>query len=230
MSGHAYTAEGVRAPSTTRSREEPPGAARPLYAAAACAFAMAAVSAVTADLAAGRARDASLLRHLTTLSTPLISEFGGHILHLLEPTRFTLWGVALVCFALARGRRRVALVIAVLMAFAPLSAEVLKPLLSHQHDFAGRIRIGPSSFPSGHATAALTLAICAVLAAPRRWRGVVAVLGGSYVVAVGAVLLILAWHMPSDVLGGYLLATAWTALAVSCVRLAARRGPAQHAS
>jgi membrane-associated phospholipid phosphatase len=35
----------------------------------------------------------------------------------------------------------------------------------------------------------------------------------------------LAWHMPSDVLGGYLVATFWTALAVAAVRAADRRWP-----
>ncbi len=33
--------------------------------------------------------------------------------------------------------------------------------------------------------------------------------------AVGVALLILAWHMPSDVLGGYLLGALWIALAVA---------------
>src|SRR5438270_11783788 len=98
MSGHAYTAEGVRAPTTTRSRGERPRAAIPLGVAAACLVAMAVVYAVASHVAAGRAHDASLLHRLTTLGTPFISDWGGHILHLLEPSRFTLWGIALICF------------------------------------------------------------------------------------------------------------------------------------
>jgi membrane-associated phospholipid phosphatase len=43
-------------------------------------------------------------------------------------------------------------------------------------------------------------------------------LGALLVAAVGCALLILAWHMPSDVLGGYLLATLWAALAVAALR------------
>jgi len=39
--------------------------------------------------------------------------------------------------------------------------------------------------------------------------------------------LILAWHMPSDVLGGYLVAALWTALAVAALRAADRRWPAR---
>jgi membrane-associated phospholipid phosphatase len=35
----------------------------------------------------------------------------------------------------------------------------------------------------------------------------------------------LAWHMPSDVLGGYLVASLWMALAVAALRGADRRWP-----
>jgi membrane-associated phospholipid phosphatase len=34
--------------------------------------------------------------------------------------------------------------------------------------------------------------------------------------------------MPSDVLGGYLMATLWAALAVAALRFAERRWPAAH--
>ena len=44
-----------------------------------------------------------------------------------------------------------------------------------------------------------------------------------FMLAVGVALLIRVWHMPSDVLGGYLLGTLWIALAVSCLRAAERR-------
>src|SRR5437868_442180 len=167
MSGHAYTAEGVRAPVSSRAQREKPRAGAPLWIAAACVVAMAAVYLVTAQVGAGKTRDATLLHHFMTLYTPFINRWGTHLLHLLEPARFALWATALICFAVARGRPRVALAIAVLMAAAPLSADVLKPLLAHPHVRIGYIRVGAASWPSGHATAALTLAYCAVLAAPR---------------------------------------------------------------
>ena len=44
--------------------------------------------------------------------------------------------------------------------------------------------------------------------------------------AVGGSTMALAWHFPSDVLGGYLLATAWTLLLVAGLRSAERRFPA----
>jgi membrane-associated phospholipid phosphatase len=60
-------------------------------------------------------------------------------------------------------------------------------------------------------------------------RRVVAAVGGVYAVAVGCALLILAWHMPSDVLGGYLVAILWAALAVAGLRAAERRWPTRRA-
>src|SRR5437764_1216087 len=46
--------------------------------------------------------------------------------------------------------------------------------------------------------------------------------------AVGFALLVQAWHMPSDVIGGYLFAGLCMALAVAGLRAAERRWP-QHA-
>jgi membrane-associated phospholipid phosphatase len=113
------------------------------------------------------------------------------------------------------------------MALAPLTAEVLKPLLAHPHARVGGVSIGAASWPSGHATAALTVVLCTVLVVPQRLRVLAATLGGAYALAVGCSLLILAWHMPSDVLGGYLVATLWMALAVASLRVADRRWPAR---
>ena len=67
--------------------------------------------------------------------------------------------------------------------------------------------------------------LCAVLASPPRARPAVAAIGALFAAAVGLALLILAWHMPSDVLGGYLVATLWMALAVAALRVAERRWP-----
>ncbi len=109
------------------------------------------------------------------------------------------------------------------MGLAPLTTETLKPLLAHPHAQIAYTYIDPASWPSGHATAAAALVLCAVLVAPMWLRPAVAALGGVFAVAVGCSLLILAWHMPSDVLGGYLVASLWMALAVAGLRAADRR-------
>jgi membrane-associated phospholipid phosphatase len=65
--------------------------------------------------------------------------------------------------------------------------------------------------------------MCAVLVAPQRLRPTVAVLGAIFAAAVGCSLVLLAWHLPSDVVGGYLVGTLWAALAVAGLRAADTR-------
>jgi hypothetical protein len=57
-----------------------------------------------------------------------------------------------------------------------------------------------------------------VLVAPPAWRGVVALLGGGCAIAVAYATLALAWHYPSDVLAGFLLAGLWVSLAVAVLQ------------
>ncbi len=191
-----------------------------------CALGMAIVWALANLVPALQVRDAVLLQDFTRLAShQTIASVASHLIHLLEPGLFTLWGVALVAFAISRERPRTALAVAVVMPLAPLTSEILKPLLAHAHDNVGGIFIKAGSWPSGHSTAALTLGMCAVLVAPPHLRRAVAILAAAYAVAVGISLLILAWHMPSDVIGGFLVASFWTAIAVAALRAGNRRWP-----
>jgi membrane-associated phospholipid phosphatase len=69
----------------------------------------------------------------------------------------------------------------------------------------------------------------AVLVAPPVIRGAIATTGAIFVLAVSGSLLILAWHMPSDVVAGWFVAALWTSLAVATLRLAVRRRPSRAA-
>jgi membrane-associated phospholipid phosphatase len=170
-------------------------------------------------------RDAVVLDDFTQLSRPSIDGPASTLLHLLDPLLYTVWALLIVAVALLRGRPRVALAVAVVLPAAPLSAELIKPLAAHQHAQVGYQWINAASWPSGHATAAMTLVLCALLVVPHRLRPTIAVLGSAFAVAVGFALLILAWHMPSDVLGGYLLAALFVSLALAALRAAEARRP-----
>jgi membrane-associated phospholipid phosphatase len=224
MSGHAYTAEALRRPSGS-ARAQRQDAAGPLGIAGLCLLSLVLVWTVAEHLPAAQLKDAVALHDLTLLNRPTIESSGNFLLHMLEPLLFVLWGGALVSIALARGLPRLALAVTGVLCLAPLTSETLKPLLAHPHDSVGGVLVGPASWPSGHSTAALTLVLCAFLVAPARLRPLVACLGAAFAAAVGLSLLILAWHMPSDVLGGYLVATLWAALAVAGLRAAERRWP-----
>jgi membrane-associated phospholipid phosphatase len=201
-----------------------------LRAAAICLVAMAVTWVLAAFEPTLRWRDTVALNDFTQLDTPRVETLANDLLRLLDPLLYTLWAALLVAIALLRGRPRMALAVTILAPAAPLTAEVLKPLLAHRHAYAAGYQwIGAASWPSGHSTAAMTLVVCALLVAPHRLRPTVAVLGSAFAIAVGISLLILAWHMPSDVLGGYLLAALYGSLAVAALRAVERRQPRSEA-
>ena len=231
MSGYPYTTPAPMPPGASHGpprRRAAEGWPTSVALAGLVVVALALVWAVAELVPAAHLRDAVLLHHFVALEGAGVNGVAERLPRLLNPLLFTIWGVVLVLVALARRRPRVALAVAVVLALAPLSSEILKPLLAHPHVHIGYTVIGPASFPSGHSTAAAILGMGAVLVAPRRARPLVAVLAGAFALAVGAALLIRAWHMPSDVLGGYLVALLWTALAVAGVRWSERRWPSRR--
>ncbi|MFI4994055.1 MAG: phosphatase PAP2 family protein [Solirubrobacterales bacterium] len=197
---------------------EPPSAAGALLVAGLCAAALILTWVVAALVPATHVKDAVALYDFTLLGGPRLDDLANALLHLLDPLLYTLWGILLMAIALRRRRPRLALAVGLVLGLAPLTAETLKPLLAHPHARIGGSEITAASWPSGHATAATALALCAVLVVPQRLRPTVAMLGAMFVVGVGFSLLLLAWHLPSDVVGGYLVGTLWTALAVAGLR------------
>jgi membrane-associated phospholipid phosphatase len=205
-----------------------PGAGAPLCIAGLCVLALALTWVVAALVPATHIKDAVALYDFTLLGGPRLDHVARALLHLLDPLAYVLWGLMLVAVALRRGRPRVALAVALVLSLAPLTAETLKPLLAHPHAWVGGRWVTAASWPSGHATAATALVMCAVLVAPQRLRPAIAALGTMFVAAVGFSLLVLAWHLPSDVLGGYLLGALWVALAVAGLRAAEARSHARR--
>jgi hypothetical protein len=110
---------------------------------------------------------------------------------------------------------------------ANVTTQALKQLLEQARfqGFLGAGQVTSAAFPSGHATASMSLALCAVLAFPARARPLVALLGAGFALGVTYSVLALAWHYPSDVAGGYLVATAWTMAAVAVLFAAEERWP-----
>jgi membrane-associated phospholipid phosphatase len=222
MSGHVYTV-GAMPRRHTAAPAGRPGTAGALGVAGLCVIGLALTWVVATLVPATHVRDAVALYDFTRLSRPSVDALANGLLHLFDPLLYALWAAALVAVALVRRRPRVALAVAVVTALAPLTAETLKPLLAHPHARIGWRYIDEASWPSGHSTAALALVLCAVLVAPVRLRPTVAALGATFAATVGCSLLILAWHMPSDVFGGYLVAGLWTALAMAALRASETR-------
>jgi hypothetical protein len=65
-----------------------------------------------------------------------------------------------------------------------------------------------NTYPSGHTTIATSLGLSAVLIAPERLRGAVAVVAALFAGGVGILVVTADWHRPSDPLGSYALCLA----------------------
>lgn len=127
--------------------------------------------------------------------------------------------------AAVRGRWRWVVVAPVTMIGSELMAQGLKQLLAGPRpDVAMSSTIGDAAWPSGHSTAAMTVALLAVLIAPRRMRPTVAVLGAFGALGVGLGMVAVGAHYPTDIFGGYLCAALWvTAAAIGVLEWQRRR-------
>jgi membrane-associated phospholipid phosphatase len=177
-----------------------------------------------------RVGDARALNGFVDLNEPHRTPVLNTIAHLADPVPYALVGLALAVIAFARGRARVAVAIPLIFVTTGVTTESLKHLLATQRfdEWLGHAQIAAASWPSGHSTAAMTMALCAVIVAPPRLRPTVAAVGGAFAVAVAYAILTLGWHFPSDVFGGYLVAATYVLLAVSAIAFSERRRPSRR--
>ena len=175
----------------------------------------------------GRWLDGATLMGFVDLHSHRIDQVANFVGRLIDPQPFLVAGAVLVAVALARARPRTAAVVPVILVGANLTTEFLKPALADPRlaNALADTHIQSASWPSGHTTAAMSLALCAVLVSSPRLRPLVAALGGTFAVAVGYAMLVLASHLPSDVLAGFLVATLWTTLGIAALWAAAARWP-----
>lgn len=173
-----------------------------------------------------RRADVSILRGFAELGQhPHVSSLAKFIAHLCNPKPWVYFAAIPVLIAVARRRLWVALAIVAILLGANVTTQLLKPLLAthRPNAVAGLFAPAQASWPSGHATAAMSLALCLILAVPARFRPWMAALGAVFAVAVCYSFLALLWHYPSDVLGGFLVALTWTLLGLAAVLFAQSR-------
>ncbi len=132
----------------------------------------------------------------------------------------TLVSLVAVCVAAAAigiVRRRLDLTVAaaLLVLGANITSQLLKARLPRPDlDGSGMA----NSFPSGHTTAAASVAFALILVLPFAIRGTVALLGAAYVTIIAVATVWAEWHRPSDTIGAMLVVLAWGALASTLVR------------
>ena len=200
-----------------------------LWMVAGCAFLFALVVLGAYVWGPGQTLDNEGLAALVNANDGWLRELNWRLVDFGDPPTVAAITLALAALALVRGRPRVAVAVVALIAATSISGEVLKVLLAHPRfppifDYP----VGPEALPSGHATAAMSLALAGVLAAPRRARPFAALLGLLLALGVGAAVIFVGWHFPSDVIAGYLLATGWALGLTAALYEADRRFPARE--
>jgi membrane-associated phospholipid phosphatase len=174
---------------------------------------------VAYGVGAAQHADATLLARFIAHGGGSAATVAEAIAHLGDPFPLLVMLVIACGVALWRHRPGDAVAAAAVVAGANVTTQVLKVVLAHPRfqPVLGHDQLGPVAFPSGHATAAASIAIAFAFVVPSRLRPLTAVLGACFVTAVGCSVLLLAWHYPSDVLGGILVAAGWgfAVLAVS---------------
>jgi membrane-associated phospholipid phosphatase len=199
---------------------------KPLLAAGGCAVALVLLVAVAYSWGPIERLDAKTLTGLGQLGDNGQAALPHTFANSVDPF-FLLCVLGVHCIAgLAWGRpRHVAAAVAV-VAGANITAQLLKVALAHprvQPELKGTMEA--AALPSGHATAAMSLAVAAILIVPRPLRIPAAVAGALFALAQGVAVVVLAWHYPSDVVSGYLLATGFGFLALAGLRASEVRWP-----
>ena len=169
------------------------------------------------DVGVLRRVDARVLEGFLGLQRPGLNAITEWVASLCNPMPYVLLAAVPVAIALARRRPRVAIALAVLMIGAAESAEHLKPLLAGPRDPVIGRYLGDGTWPSGHATAAMALALAMVISVPSRLRPAVGAVMAAFTVAVVYSFLELGWHYPSDVIGGFELASTWSLLVLGAL-------------
>jgi membrane-associated phospholipid phosphatase len=193
----------------------------PLLAAVACALGLVAVALFGLVSDAGHARDVAMLHGFSALDQSRFNSAIRLLAQVPDPLPYAFIGLCCIGVALWRRRPWRALTVGVLLIATGLTTQVLKHLLAEPR-FAAWMgpwgQIENASWPSGHSTAAMTLALCAVLVAPPAVRAITALIGGAFAIGVGYATLALAWHYPSDVVGGFFVAGLWVSLAIAVLQ------------
>jgi len=139
----------------------------------------------------------------------------------------TLVSLVLVCVAAAtlgvlRKRLDLAVGAALMVIGANGSALLLKNHLPRPDldDFPA-----PNSFPSGHTTAAASVAFALILVLPHAVRGLVTLIGSAYVAIIAVATVWAEWHRPSDTVAGLLVVLAWGGVISTVLRARRYRRP-----
>jgi membrane-associated phospholipid phosphatase len=166
---------------------------------------------------------------LDPVTSPRAHRATSELLETISISSVALLGIGIAALAVLRSRPDAAVGVAVLILGANLTTQLLKRELPRPDLLTDQPTVAGGSFPSGHVTVAMSLALALLLVVPPAARALAAIVGGAYAAGVGIAVIALDWHRASDVLGGYLVACAWTGVVAAALAVHARnaRRPAR---
>ena len=142
-------------------------------------------------------------------SSPIVAD-AEQVLATLSRTSLVIGTLCVITIALAQRRPWLAAAATVAIVGANASTQLLKVVILDRTDMLdGLFYPLPNSFPSGHATAAASIAVGALLVLPPLLRAPTVILSSIVVAVVGVSTLLAGWHRMADAVGGVFVATAW---------------------
>jgi membrane-associated phospholipid phosphatase len=158
---------------------------------------------------------------------PRVQEATGNLLQTVSVASIVLIGGACVVVALVRRNPLVALGVVVVIAGANVTTQLLKDVLPRPDLVADEV-LPNNSYPSGHTTVAISLAVALLLVVPAATRGLAALAGTGYAALIGAGTVTSGWHYPSDPVGAYMVTVAWGAAVAALILFARGRSRRRH--
>ncbi|MEA2429683.1 MAG: hypothetical protein QOI19_156 [Thermoleophilaceae bacterium] len=182
-------------------------------AAAWCVVAFFALLALAYYVGPAQTLDAAALHGFQAMHHARVDRVANVFAHLCNPLPYAIASLIVVAIAAKLRGLRTAVAVTILLGGANATSQLLKPALAYHRELYHTrwhiYNLADAAFPSGHATAAMSLSLAALIIVPRAYRPLVATFGAIFTISVSFAILILAYHFPSDVVGGYLIATAW---------------------
>lgn len=164
--------------------------------------------------------DQAVLLWLNQHASPTLDTFFLSVTHLGGVVFVTLASFLLLAITIWRKRYYKSLLVVIGMGGAIVLNLILKSIFERPRPDLWEWLITETSysFPSGHATVSMALALCVVvLVWWTKWRILAVVIAGLYVVTVGISRMYLGVHYPTDIMGGWLLGVAWISFVSLCI-------------
>jgi membrane-associated phospholipid phosphatase len=165
-------------------------------------------------------RIADLILYGRVLAAPAVLGAARETLATISLAMGAMAALGLGILALTRGGPGLLAAVVVSLAGANGTTQILEDGLDRPNLIGDAAYAIGNSFPSGHVTLVGSLALSAVLVAPRAIRTPVAILASLAIAAVGTSTIAAGWHRLADVVGAILIVLAWTAISTAALVVA----------